>query len=138
MYKLCLAVKHSLKFFFTASYGLPNFPELVVLAVVDDILAGYCDSNTRTVQPKQDWVIRLFKSDPQHLEWYTQECAEGLSNHFRGIMFNLRNRLNQTEGLCFITFQFFCFTVSTCLTMKQLIHQHYSLSLSQVSTFYRE
>ncbi|XP_071356733.1 major histocompatibility complex class I-related gene protein-like [Trachinotus anak] len=73
---LSSAVKHSLKFFLTGSSGVPNVPEFVAAAQVDDITAGYCDTNTKTVKPKRDWVKDYFRANPQQLQWYNRECSE--------------------------------------------------------------
>uniref|UniRef100_A0A8P4KEL2 Ig-like domain-containing protein n=1 Tax=Dicentrarchus labrax TaxID=13489 RepID=A0A8P4KEL2_DICLA len=91
------AVKHSLKFIFTASSGVPDFPEFVAAGVVDDILSGYCDSNKKIVEPKQDWVNRLFEDDPQHFELYTTECSEK-PLFFKARINNLKQRFNQSGG----------------------------------------
>uniref|UniRef100_A0A8P4KRA6 Ig-like domain-containing protein n=1 Tax=Dicentrarchus labrax TaxID=13489 RepID=A0A8P4KRA6_DICLA len=92
------AVKHSLKFIFTASSGVPDFPEFVAAGVVDDILSGYCDSNKKIVEPKQDWVNRLFEDDPQHFELYTTECSEK-PLFFKARINNLKQRFNQSGGV---------------------------------------
>ncbi|XP_051251248.1 mamu class I histocompatibility antigen, alpha chain F-like [Dicentrarchus labrax] len=92
------AVKHSLKFIFTASSGVPDFPEFVAAGVVDDILSGYCDSNKKIVEPKQDWVNRLFEDDPQHFELYTTECSEK-PLFFKARINNLKQRFNQSGDL---------------------------------------
>uniref|UniRef100_A0A8D0CRS1 Ig-like domain-containing protein n=1 Tax=Sander lucioperca TaxID=283035 RepID=A0A8D0CRS1_SANLU len=42
---VCSAGKHSLKFFLTASSGVPNLSEFVGVAVVDEVLFCYCNSN---------------------------------------------------------------------------------------------
>uniref|UniRef100_A0A671U9B3 Ig-like domain-containing protein n=1 Tax=Sparus aurata TaxID=8175 RepID=A0A671U9B3_SPAAU len=70
---VCPAVKHSLKFFLTGSTGLQNVPEFMAAVMVDDVLVGYCDTNRKIVEPKQDWVKKLFEAEPQHLEMYTQQ-----------------------------------------------------------------
>ncbi|XP_051245672.1 major histocompatibility complex class I-related gene protein isoform X1 [Dicentrarchus labrax] len=93
------AVKHSLKFFFTASSGVPNFPEFVVAVVVDEILSGYCDNNKNIAEPKQDWVKNIFEDDPQHLEFYTRECSEYQPNFFKATIDNLKQRFNQSGGV---------------------------------------
>ncbi|XP_049895514.1 major histocompatibility complex class I-related gene protein-like isoform X1 [Epinephelus moara] len=93
------SVKHSLKFFFTASSGVPNFPQLVGAAVVDDILAGYCDTNIKVVEPKQDWVKSAFENNPQHLEWYTQRCLENLPHAYKARMDSLKQRFNQSGDI---------------------------------------
>ncbi|XP_037649736.1 major histocompatibility complex class I-related gene protein-like isoform X2 [Sebastes umbrosus] len=88
-------VKHSLKMFTTATSGVPNFPEFVGAAMIDEVLGGYCDSNIKTPEPKQDWMRKLLKDDPQHLEWYSQHCL-GHQQFFRAKLDSLKQRLNQT------------------------------------------
>ncbi|XP_032363527.1 major histocompatibility complex class I-related gene protein [Etheostoma spectabile] len=91
------AVKHSLKYFLTASSGVPNLPEFVGAALVDEVQVGYCDSNIRSAEPKQDWMRKLIKDDPQHLEWYALKCS-GNQQVFRANIDSLKQRLNQTGG----------------------------------------
>ncbi|XP_028453103.1 major histocompatibility complex class I-related gene protein [Perca flavescens] len=91
------AVKHSLKYFLTASSGVPNFPEFVGAALVDEVQVGYCDSNIKSAEPKQDWMRKLIKDDPQHLEWYALKCL-GNQQVFRANIDSLKQRLNQTGG----------------------------------------
>ncbi|XP_049890693.1 major histocompatibility complex class I-related gene protein-like isoform X3 [Epinephelus moara] len=93
------SVKHSLKFFFTASSGVPNFPQLVVAAVVDDLLVGHCDTDIKIVEPKYDWMKTALENNPQHLEWYTQRCFEILPHVLKARMDNLKQRFNQSGGI---------------------------------------
>ncbi|XP_049459226.1 major histocompatibility complex class I-related gene protein-like isoform X4 [Epinephelus fuscoguttatus] len=93
------SVKHSLKFFVTASSGVPNFPQLVGTTMVDDILAGYCDTDTKILQPKQDWMKTAFENNPQHLEWYTQYCFEILPHTYKAWMDDLKQHFNQSGDL---------------------------------------
>ncbi|XP_049459236.1 major histocompatibility complex class I-related gene protein-like [Epinephelus fuscoguttatus] len=93
------SVKHSLKFFLTTSSGIPNFPQLVVAAMVDDLLTGYCDTNIKRIQPKQDWMKTALENNPQHLEWYTQYCFEILPHIFKARMDNLKQHFNQSGGI---------------------------------------
>ncbi len=90
-------MKHSLKYFLTATSGEVNFPEFVGAAMVDDVQVGYCDSNIKTAEPKHDWMKKLINDDPQHLEWYTMKCL-GNQQVFRANIDSLKQRLNQTEG----------------------------------------
>jgi len=90
-------VKHSLKYFITATSGVPDFPEFVGAATVNEVQVGYCDSNIKTAEPKQDWMRKLIKDDPQHLEWYSLKCL-GNQQVFRANIDGLKQRLNQTEG----------------------------------------
>ncbi|XP_028255221.1 major histocompatibility complex class I-related gene protein-like [Parambassis ranga] len=94
------AVKHSLRFLLTGASGILDFPQFMGCVEVDGILAGYCDSKTRSVQPRQDWVRKLFSNIPEHLAFYNHICSSDSSN------FNAANVLdqnfNQTEGTaCF-------------------------------------
>ncbi|KAI3358167.1 hypothetical protein L3Q82_003168 [Scortum barcoo] len=68
-------VKHSLKFFFTASSGGPGF-QLVGSSEVDGTVAGRCDGVQKLAEVKQGWMQKIFEDDPQHWAHYTRECFE--------------------------------------------------------------
>ncbi|XP_072226100.1 major histocompatibility complex class I-related gene protein-like isoform X2 [Leuresthes tenuis] len=97
LYHVASPVKHSLKYFITATSGVPDFPEFVGAATVNEVQVGYCDSNIKTAEPKQDWMRKLIKDDPQHLEWYSLKCL-GNQQVFRTNIEDLKQRLNRTEG----------------------------------------
>ncbi|KAG7234923.1 hypothetical protein INR49_003609, partial [Caranx melampygus] len=63
--------KHSLKIFSSLSSGVTNLPEFVRVVLLDEVEAGYCDSNTNTFDVKQTWVKRLLDEHPEHLQWYS-------------------------------------------------------------------
>lgn len=84
-----------MKVFFTASSGVPNFPEVVVVVLINDAQTGYCDSNIKTALPKQDWMENLINGDPTYWKWYTQECTVH-QQLFRDELHNLKKHLNQT------------------------------------------
>ncbi|XP_028453080.1 major histocompatibility complex class I-related gene protein-like isoform X2 [Perca flavescens] len=92
-------VKHSLKYFYTASSGVPNLPECVGAAAVDEVLVGYCDTNKKIVEPKQDWVKTFFENNPQIWEIYTKDCFEVLPNLFKAWMNDMKQSFNQTGGV---------------------------------------
>uniref|UniRef100_A0A671XC23 Ig-like domain-containing protein n=1 Tax=Sparus aurata TaxID=8175 RepID=A0A671XC23_SPAAU len=93
------SVKHSLKYIYTASSGLPDFPEFVAAAVVDENLLVYCDCSKKILQPKYDWVKKVFEDDPQHLEHYKESCYEGQQTFFKATINSLKQRFNQSEGV---------------------------------------
>uniref|UniRef100_A0A3Q3ECB5 Ig-like domain-containing protein n=1 Tax=Labrus bergylta TaxID=56723 RepID=A0A3Q3ECB5_9LABR len=74
---------HSLKYFFTASSEVTNFPEFVAVGMVDDIQAGYYDSNTKRAEPKQDWMKKV--TEDKHV--------------FKVGLDILKRRFNQTGGV---------------------------------------
>ncbi|XP_071355991.1 major histocompatibility complex class I-related gene protein-like [Trachinotus anak] len=92
-------VKHSHKFFITASSGVPNFPEFVAVALVDDITVGSCDSNRKIVEPKHDWGKIYLNDNPESLRWYTEQCTENLPMFFKATVYNLMQLFNQTGGV---------------------------------------
>uniref|UniRef100_A0A8C4IC33 MHC class I-like antigen recognition-like domain-containing protein n=1 Tax=Dicentrarchus labrax TaxID=13489 RepID=A0A8C4IC33_DICLA len=75
------SMKHSLKYFYTASSGVPNFPEFVSVGLVDEVQMFHYDSNTRRAEPKQDWMIRATADDPQYWERETDVCMGHQRRH---------------------------------------------------------
>uniref|UniRef100_A0A3Q3Q1S1 MHC class I-like antigen recognition-like domain-containing protein n=1 Tax=Monopterus albus TaxID=43700 RepID=A0A3Q3Q1S1_MONAL len=73
--RFCPTVKHSLMFYFTVSSGIPNLPEVVGVAVVDDVQICYCDSNKKILEVRQGWMNETFHDDPEHFDYFTQDCS---------------------------------------------------------------
>ncbi|XP_062292371.1 major histocompatibility complex class I-related gene protein-like [Scomber scombrus] len=71
-------VQNSLKFEYTASSGVKNIPDFVVVGFVDEVPVGHCDSIGKKVEAKLDWAQKLLEDDPEHLKWYTGWCLTGL------------------------------------------------------------
>ncbi|XP_049460571.1 major histocompatibility complex class I-related gene protein-like [Epinephelus fuscoguttatus] len=92
-------VKHSLEYLLTASSGVPDFPDFVGTSVVDDILVANCNTNEKIVEPKQDWMKKIFQHFPGSMEAYTQMCLVNLPYGFKATIFRLKQDLNQTGGI---------------------------------------
>ena len=93
---VCPAALHSGKQFTTASTGIPNIPEVVVTAEVDELLVGTCDSKKR-MEVKHDIVKSFFMKYPERLEWFRQRCVWLLPN-FKAYINILMRLYNQTGG----------------------------------------
>ncbi|XP_067468056.1 major histocompatibility complex class I-related gene protein-like isoform X1 [Thunnus thynnus] len=93
-----LSVKHSLKFFFTVSSGVKNFPDFVAVGMVDEVPMGYCDSVSKKIEGKQDWSQKMLDDDPQLLELYTEECLTS-QHKYKAQIDILKQQLNQTVGV---------------------------------------
>ncbi|XP_061596680.1 H-2 class I histocompatibility antigen, Q9 alpha chain-like [Cololabis saira] len=92
------AVTHSLKYFYTGSSQVPNFPEFVAVGLVDDVQMFRYDSNTKKAEAKQDWMSRVSEKDPQYWERETERMA-GTHQSSKVSIETLRQRFNQTGGV---------------------------------------
>ncbi|XP_068432168.1 class I histocompatibility antigen, F10 alpha chain-like [Clinocottus analis] len=92
------AVIHSMKNFETASSGLPNFPEYVSVGMFDELQVDHYDSNTRRVEPKQDWMIRFTEEDPEYWKSQTEIYFSSQQVHKANIEV-AKQRFNQTGGV---------------------------------------
>ncbi|XP_051811502.1 major histocompatibility complex class I-related gene protein-like, partial [Acanthochromis polyacanthus] len=100
-------VKHSLKFFVTATSGVQDIPEFIGSVLVDEVQVGYYDSNTKTAEPKVDWARKFLKDDPKHLEFYVNQCYRD-RDFLKATIGSLMKRLNQTGSKIIFHICFHC------------------------------
>ncbi|XP_051251236.1 major histocompatibility complex class I-related gene protein isoform X7 [Dicentrarchus labrax] len=101
------AVTHSLKYIFTASSGVPNFPEFVTVGLVDEFQTVHYDSNTSRAEPKQDWMSRVTAEDPQYWERET-EVSVRAQRTFKTNIETAKQRFNQTGGVHIVQLMYGC------------------------------
>ena len=107
---------HSLKYFYTASSGVPNFPEFVSVGLVDEVQIDHYDSNTRRDVPKQDWMSKVTEENPQYWE---RETGHRMATQqwFKANIDVVKQRFNQTGGL----FMFHFLLIKCCLYFHPVI-----------------
>ncbi|MEQ2267159.1 hypothetical protein XENORESO_002488, partial [Xenotaenia resolanae] len=98
-------VTHSLKYFYTASSQVPNFPEFVAVSLVDDLQIEYYDSNIQKYVPKQDWMRK--NTDQLFLEGQNGMCLCEHQN-FKADVEIAKQCFNQTGGVHIFQFMYGC------------------------------
>ncbi|XP_027142796.1 major histocompatibility complex class I-related gene protein-like [Larimichthys crocea] len=96
---VCPAVKHTLKYFVTASSEVRNIPEFVATLKVKENLMCVCDSNKKEIEPKNNWIKMLLALDPQRFKQYIHECVENQPNLYKALIYYLKQDLNQSGGV---------------------------------------
>nr|ABX80522.1 MHC class I alpha antigen [Epinephelus akaara] len=96
---------HSLKYFYTASSQVPNFPEFEVVGLVDEVEMVHYDSNTKRAEPKQDWMNKA--ADSQYWERNTG-IFMGAHEVFKGNIEILKPRFNQTGDVHIYQWMYGC------------------------------
>lgn len=68
-------VIHSFTYLLMISSGVPNAPEYMIMATLDDALLAYHDSNMKTVEPRQQWLSEMTKEDQEEWERVTPHAS---------------------------------------------------------------
>ncbi|XP_065326809.1 DLA class I histocompatibility antigen, A9/A9 alpha chain-like [Pelmatolapia mariae] len=89
---------HSLRYFYTSSSGVSNFPEFVAVGLVDEVQMIHYDSNTQKAEFKQQWMEKAAEDDPQYLSRQTNRLMNS-QQVFKGNIDTLKQRFNQTGGV---------------------------------------
>uniref|UniRef100_H3A272 Ig-like domain-containing protein n=1 Tax=Latimeria chalumnae TaxID=7897 RepID=H3A272_LATCH len=89
---------HSLRYFYTGTSGLPDFPEFVIVGYVDEAQIMKYDSKSGRAVPKQSWMEEYVrKEDLGYWERQTQ-ISQGQQVLFKGDIQTTMQRYNQTSG----------------------------------------
>ncbi|XP_071400889.1 major histocompatibility complex class I-related gene protein-like [Centroberyx affinis] len=91
-------VTHSLKYFYTSSSGVPNFPDFVAVGLVNGVQIFNYDSNTKRTEPKQDWMDKVTAYEPQYGEWQTGVCVDA-QQFFKAEIETVKGCFNQSGGV---------------------------------------
>uniref|UniRef100_W5LXP7 Major histocompatibility complex class I UBA n=1 Tax=Lepisosteus oculatus TaxID=7918 RepID=W5LXP7_LEPOC len=87
---------HSYQYIYTATVGMSEFPEFVVVGMVDGEQVNYYDSSIKEMIPRREWVKGAV--DPDFWNRGTQILL-GWQQTFKAGIEILRQRFNQTGGV---------------------------------------
>uniref|UniRef100_A0A673ZZY2 Class I histocompatibility antigen, F10 alpha chain-like n=1 Tax=Salmo trutta TaxID=8032 RepID=A0A673ZZY2_SALTR len=96
---------HSLKYFYTGSSEVPNFPEFMVVGMVDGVQMVLYDSNSQKVVPKQDWMNK--QTDAAFWESEREKFFDSQQS-FKAEVDILKQRFNQSGGVHVLQYIYGC------------------------------
>uniref|UniRef100_A0A673ZZ71 Class I histocompatibility antigen, F10 alpha chain-like n=1 Tax=Salmo trutta TaxID=8032 RepID=A0A673ZZ71_SALTR len=99
------SVTHSLKYFYTGSSEVPNFPEFMVVGMVDGVQMVLYDSNSQKVVPKQDWMNK--QTDAAFWESEREKFFDSQQS-FKAEVDILKQRFNQSGGVHVLQYIYGC------------------------------
>ncbi|XP_061922669.1 class I histocompatibility antigen, F10 alpha chain-like [Entelurus aequoreus] len=100
-------VIHTLKYFYTSSSQVPNFPEFVIVGYVDEVQVVHYDSESRKAEAKQDWMNQITEEDPNYWQRETENCVVAEQVNKVSIEI-LKKRFNQTGGVHIVQWMYGC------------------------------
>nr|AEW27162.1 MHC class I antigen [Salmo salar] len=99
------AATHSLRYVYTATSGIPDFPEFVTVGLVNGEPISYHDSIIRRETPRQDWMKEAV--DPDYWNRNTQTSI-GDEQTFKANIDVAKQRFNQTGGVHTVQLMYGC------------------------------
>uniref|UniRef100_A0A673ZZR5 Class I histocompatibility antigen, F10 alpha chain-like n=1 Tax=Salmo trutta TaxID=8032 RepID=A0A673ZZR5_SALTR len=100
-----MQLTHSLKYFYTGSSEVPNFPEFMVVGMVDGVQMVLYDSNSQKVVPKQDWMNK--QTDAAFWESEREKFFDSQQS-FKAEVDILKQRFNQSGGVHVLQYIYGC------------------------------
>ncbi|KAK6323721.1 hypothetical protein J4Q44_G00060600 [Coregonus suidteri] len=89
------AATNTLLYYYTATSGIPNFPEFMTVGIVNGHQIDHYDSITKRAIQKAEWISGAV--DPDYWKRNTQTYAANEPS-FKANIDILKSRFNQTEG----------------------------------------
>ncbi|XP_042601973.1 RT1 class I histocompatibility antigen, AA alpha chain-like [Cyprinus carpio] len=93
---LASAGTHSLRYVYTAVFGINDFPEFTAVGLVDDQQFDYFDSKIMKAVPKTEWIRQNVGAD--YWDRQTQICI-GSHQTYKVDIQTLKGRFNQSTGV---------------------------------------
>ncbi|XP_041759084.2 class I histocompatibility antigen, F10 alpha chain-like [Coregonus clupeaformis] len=99
------AATHSLRYVYTATSGIPDFPEFVTVGLVNGEPVSYYDSVSRRETPRQEWIKEAV--GPDYWNRNTQSSI-GAEQTFKANIDIAKHRFNHTGGVHIVQNMYGC------------------------------
>ncbi|XP_055368883.1 major histocompatibility complex class I-related gene protein-like isoform X2 [Betta splendens] len=92
------SVKHTFKIAYFTTTGIPHLPQSMSMALVDDTMITYCDSN-RKMEVFGAVAKKTVNRYPDLQRLHSVECFENLPKFLKAALDGVMQLFNQTEGV---------------------------------------